>query len=323
MTMTTPAAMTVSYSNLLERVGRFLFGQRSGYSDSETSDIEDCIQDGLRMVYTAHDWSFFRPLADITTTAPYATGTVEVVDGVVALTDGVFPSWAADGTLRVSSRYYSVATRDSDTQVTLDDTTVDLDAGTTFELGRLDIPLPVAFEAVSGDSDLTYYPGQNELYPPVKMRHDSTIRTLQQDGPHFSRPTYYSVRTVEFDPTTGSRKRMAFYPTPDSAYVLRVPMILRPTMIDDTNQYPVGGETLAAVITEACLAAAEHNLDDGEGIHEKRFLQLLPLAIRADQEKSSPTTLGGDAPRSGRSGVSSYWLRSARLGVVSLDGVDL
>ena len=61
--------MTVSYANLLERVGRFLFGQRSGYSDSETSDIEDAIRDGLRTVYAAHDWSFFKPIQDIS--APY------------------------------------------------------------------------------------------------------------------------------------------------------------------------------------------------------------------------------------------------------------
>jgi hypothetical protein len=323
--MTTPAAMTVSYNNLLERVGRFLFGQRSGYSDSETFDIEDCIRDGLRTVYAAHDWSFFKPIEDIATTAPYTTGTITVVNGVVTLAGAgaAFPSWAADGLLKADDGYYSVASRGGNTQITLDDTSVAIAAGTTYELARPEIPLAAAFEAVSNDSDLTYYPDQNELYPPVQMRHDVAIRTWQQDEPYFDRPIYYSVRTVEFDPTVGSRKVLAFYPAPDEAYVLRVPMILRPTMIDADNLYPVGGETLAAVITEACLASAESNLDDGEGIHKKRFLELLPLAIRADQEKSSPTSLGPDAPRNGRSGMSNYWSRAARMGAVSLDGVDL
>ena len=321
--MTTPAAMTVSYTNLLARVGRFLFGQRSGYSDSETSDIEDCIQDGLRTVYAAHDWSFFKPVKDITTTAPYTTGTITVVNGVVTLATGTFPSWAADGLLKADNGYYSVATRDGDSQVTLDDTTLDADAGTTYELARPEIPLDASFEAIAGDSDLTYYPDQNELYPPVRMRHDSAIRTWQQDDPYFDRPIYYSVRTVEFDSTVGSRKVLAFYPAPDAAYILRVPMILRPTMIDADNPYPVGGETLAVVITEACLAAAEHNLDDAEAVHNKRFVELLPLAIRADQEKSSPTSLGPDAPRTGNFSTSNYWLRSARIGAVSLDGTTL
>ena len=322
--MTTPAAMTVSYNNLLARVGRFLFGQRSGFSDSETSDIEDCIRDGLRTVYAAHDWSFFKPIEDITTTAPYTTGTITVVDGVVTLAGGgTFPSWAADGLLKADNGYYSVASRDSNTQVTLDDTSVDIAAGTTYELARPEIPLDASFEAISGDSDLTYYPDQNQLYPPVKMRHDVAIRTWQQDDPYFDRPIFYSVRTVEFDPTVGSRKVLAFYPAPDAAYVLRVPMILRPTMIDADNPYPVGGETLAAVIQEACLAAAESNLDDTESIHKKRFLELLPLAIRADQEKSSPTSLGPDGSRCWRSGISNDQSRAARIGGVSLDGVDL
>lgn len=321
--MADPAAMTVSYTNLLERVGRFLFGQRSGYSDAETFDIEDCIRDGLRRVYAAHDWSFFKPLTDISTTAPYDTGTIEVVDGVVTLTDGTFPSWAADGLLKADNSYYSVASRDSGTQITLDDTSVDIDAETTYELGRPEISMPTAFEDVAGDSELSYYPDQNQLYPPVRQRHDSTIRKLHMDDPYFDRPIYYSVRTVEFDPTVGSRKVLAFYPTPDAVYVLRCPMILRPVFIDDDNPYPVGGETLSAVIQEACLAAAEHNLDDGDGVHEKRFLELLPAAIRADQEKSSPTTLGADAPKDGRTNVSDYWLRSARIGTVSLDSVDL
>lgn len=321
--MADPAALTVSYNSLLERVGRFVFGHRAGYSDSETSDIEDCIRDGLRRVYSAHDWSFFRPLEDVTTTAPYTTGTIVVVDGVVTLTGGTFPSWAADGLLKADNGYYSIASRGGNTQVTLDDTSVDIDAGTTYELGRPEIPMPAAFEAVSGDSELTYYPDQNELYPAIRQRHDQTIRKWQMSDPYFDRPLWYSVRTVEFDPTVGSRKVLAFYPTPDAAYVVQCPMILRPVFIDADNQYPVGGETLSAVIQEACLAAAEENMDDGEGIHEKRLQQLLPAAILADQERSSPTSLGGDAPSGGRRAVSDYWQRSARLGSVSLDGTDL
>jgi hypothetical protein len=312
-----------SYSSLLERVGHFLFGIRTGFSADQTTDIEDCIRDGLRRVYSSHDWSFFKPVEDISTTAPYTTGTVEIVDGVVTLTTGTWPDWASYGILKVSNNYYSVDTRDSDSQVTLDDTTLDVDAGTSYELGRPEVPLATTFEAVAGDSDLTYYPDQNELYPAVAQRHDAAIRKWQMNDPYHDRPIYYSVRTVQFEPTTGSRKRLAFYPVPDAVYVLRVPMILRPTMIDETNQYPVGGETLSQVILEACLAAAEHNYDDAEAVHEKRYLELLPLSIQADQEKSSPTSLGGDAPRDEQRRVSDYWARASRIGSLSLDGDTL
>ena len=251
-----------------------------------------------------------------------------MVDGVVTLTGGTFPSWAADGTLKASNSYYSIASRDSDTQITLDDTTVDIDALTTYELGRPEIPLAATFEAVANDSDLTYYPDQNELYPPVRQRHDQAIRTWQQDDPYFDRPVFYSVRTVEFDATTGSRRRLAFYPTPDATYVMRVPMLLRPTMIDVTNQYPVGGEQLSQVILEACLAAAEHNFEEREHVHENRYLDLVKLAIQTDQERSSATSLGSDMPIGERRRFRGtyddyYWTRSSRIGGLTLDGTDL
>lgn len=254
--MATPAALTVSYTSLLERVGRFLFGQRAGYEGSEMSDIDDCIRDGLRRVYAAHDWSFFQPVKTITT-----------VDGTSAY------------------------------------------------------DLPTGYQSI--ESELHYGLGEDTFYPPVRERSDSQIRQWQQRDDEEGRPLYFSVRTTEFDPEAGSGRQLILYPTPDDEYTLYANMTLKPTMIDATNEYPVGGETLAAVITEACLAAAEHNLDDGEGIHEKQFLQLLPLAIMADQHKSSPMSLGPDVPADGRRSMSSYWVRAARMGSLSLDGETL
>lgn len=59
--------MTVNYSSLLEDVGHFLFGLRTGFSTDQTDDIEMNITRGLRRVYAAHSWSFFRPVKPITT----------------------------------------------------------------------------------------------------------------------------------------------------------------------------------------------------------------------------------------------------------------
>lgn len=321
-------SMVASYSSLLDRVGHELFGIRSDFSADQLVDILQCIKDGLRYVYSAHDWSFFKPIADISTTAPYATGTVTIAAGVVTLAGGTFPSWAAHGIFKVSDSYYSVASRDGNTQITLDDTSVTVAAASAFQLGRPEIELSAAFEAIANDSDLTYYPDQNDLYPPVRQRHDRAVRTAQQNNPYFDRPVFYSVRTVTFDPTAGSQKRLALYPTPDAAYVLRVPMILRPTMIDAVNQYPVGGETLAQLITEACLSAVELDFyEKTDGRHTQMFQAMLPLAIRADQEKSAPTSLGPDRPRGGgtRSPVydSDYWARSARIDSLTIDGDEL
>ena len=288
--------MVASYSSLLNRVGHFLFGIRSGYSVDQTSDIEECIKDGLRDVYAAHRWSFFRPVKEIVTTAPYSTGTVTIVDGVVTLSGGTFPSWSALGVLKVDTGYHEVSTRDSDTQVTLNDTTVDVDAGTEYELGRPEYDLPSNVEAIDG-IELAYEAGQSDLHPAVYSRSDAQIRRWRQDDPRYDRPLYHGIRTVEFDPTVGSRRRLSLYPTPDGVYTLRTRMKLRATMIDAVNQYPVGAETLTQVITEACLAAAERNYDEDNSRHRERFAELLPLAIQADKEMTSPTTLGPDMPK--------------------------
>jgi len=131
----------VSFAILQERVGHYLFGIRTGFSSDQQSDIGDCLNDGLRRVYAAHNWSFLRPLADVVTTAPYATGTVTIASGVVTLTGGTFPSWAASGVLKVSNRYYSVASRGSDTQITLDDTSVTVASAASFQLAQPEIAL--------------------------------------------------------------------------------------------------------------------------------------------------------------------------------------
>ena len=310
--------MQATYATLLERVGHFLFGLRTGYSADQINDIEECIEDGLQKVYTAHTWSFFRPIETITTTAPYATGTITVASGVVTLSDGTFPSWAAQGVLELDDDYYEVDTRDGDTQITLEDTSVTDAVASTYELGRLEYDLPATFEAIEGD--LIYEPGQSDFYPPVRQRHDDQIRRLLQDDPYYDRPVYYGVRTVEFVQTVGSRRRLTFYPTADAAYVLTARMKVRPLMIDATNLYPVGGETLAQLITEACLSAAERNYDEQGKRHTEQFLEMLPLAIAADQLATSPMQLGPDAPAGEDTDTVS---RSVRMGAISINGVEL
>lgn len=313
--------MVASYSMLTDRVGHFLFGIRTGFDSVQLDDIEQCIRDGLHDVYSAHPWSFFRPIAEITTTAPYATGTVSVAAGVVTLTGGTWPTWAAVGVLKVGTNYYDVDSRGSNTQITLEDTSVTVASGTSYELGRPEYDLPTGFEAISGDSEVTIQSGASICYPTVKQRHDSTIRKMQQLNPLFySWPQFYSVRTVQFDAALGSRKRLALYPTPDAAYVLRVPCVLRPVMVDETNQYPVGAELLTQVIIEACLSAAERNFDEENKTHSVRFAEMLPLAVRNDLERSSPTSLGPDRGDCGYGyGYDGEMARASRIGSITLD----
>jgi hypothetical protein len=316
--------MIATYASLVERVGHYLFGTRDGFTADQTKDILDCIRDGLHRVYSAHDWSFFRPVVDVSTVAPYSTGTITVASGVVTLTGGTFPSWAANGTLlRVDNKIYSVSTRDSNTQITLAGVSLTIATASSYLLATSIIDMGPTFESVANDREITYHPTPDFWYPPIQNRHDSLIRKLDQTNPEIDRPVFYSVRTVEFDPTVGSRRVLVMYPTPDSAYLLKVPVVLRRVMVDATNQYPIGGEILSQVILEACLAAAEHNFEEREHVHEKRFMEMLVLSIREDQERSSPTSLGPDSPRQSSGNPWNigydYSFREQRIGRLTLD----
>lgn len=152
--------------------------------------------------------------------------------------------------------------------------------------------LPSGFDAIEGD--LTYAAGESDYYPPVKMISERELRRRRQDYEYSDRPIVAAVITEEFDADEGSMRQLVVYPTPDDAYVLTGIMRLRPTMIDNDNLYPIGGEVLARVITEACLAAGERLLEEEEGVHTKRFQELLAAAIASDKDAASPGSLGRD-----------------------------
>lgn len=67
---------------------------------------------------------------------PYTTGTVSITLGVVTLTGGTWPTWAADARITVAGTIYTVASRQSGTQITLVDLTVTGISGATYSLVR-------------------------------------------------------------------------------------------------------------------------------------------------------------------------------------------
>jgi hypothetical protein len=150
--------------------------------------------------------------------------------------------------------------------------------------------LPAGFDAIEGD--FTFAADTAECYPPIKMVDESEIRALRQACEVSSYPTMFAVVTATFSATVGSRRQVVFYPTPDAAYVLTAIMRMRPTMIDVSNPYPLGGEVLAPVIVESCLAAAERTFRDTEEIHGAKYRELLELAIKNDNNAASPDAIG-------------------------------
>lgn len=307
-----------AYADLREAVGRYLgygadsanWGSASS-ADTQAYVIEKIIQAGVRQFLfppplpgerQAHAWGFLRVPLILTTQAPYSTGTITVVNGVVTLSvAGTFPAWAASGVIVVNGSAYTVNTRDGDNQVTLDDLTVDVDAGTTYELNQRDYDLDDDFGFFEGA--LTYEPN---IYPYVNVAITGvgTIRRLRQSGsPTSGRPVQVAIQHKKLtDATTeGQRKEIMFWPTPDAAYRLTGTYIPLPDKISSTSIFTYGGMQHTECIRESCLAIAERNEGAGQtggvaGLHWQAFMIALAASISVDRQ-ARPQNLGynGDA----------------------------
>jgi len=336
--VSTPASdvLTISYSELSAEVGDFLGIGRDSWSTLEQTRIDSIIQSGLRQVYypqkflhgnvshrftpgVAYQWSWMRPEAEIVTTAAYDTGTVEIASGVVTLTTGTWPSWAAEGELHVGGQIYAVNTRDSDSQVTLNDLTVTVAAGTEYSLARPSYDLPEGFDG-SFDGDLHYKTSDNTLWPPIRLISPAVLRAKKQVYNDTDRPEYAALQPKSFDATVGQRWQIIFFPAPSAVWTFYGRYKIRPLMIDGTDLYPLGGTAMAEVFLESCLAVAEKRFVEDSKIHHEEFMRLLLQAIDHDADVFSPDFLGYNADRSEAGGRSNSLDRRYDNAIHSYEG---
>lgn len=303
------STLSLTYDDLRRELGRFLGwgrhpsgdGSLQGWEADDVIDCEDILKAAGRLIYSAHRWSFLFPINTFTTSASYATGTVAIAAGVVTLTGGTFPSWAADGEITVLGVTYTVNTRDGNTQVTLDDLTVTVAGPQTFSISRPAYTLPDDFGTLQGP--LTYRPGASYHYPPIEIVGESQIRTIRQQGEWTGHPRVAALRPRVHTPTTGQRWELVLYPAPDADYVLYHRYGVNPDKLTPTNKYPHGGMKYGELWTAAVLYAGEQRFRDrSEWQWKEEFEQRLARAIATDEQDAAPDFLGYNGDRSAFAG---------------------
>ena len=305
--------LNCSYVTLTNTLAWHLYGQSPdgngsviawmGSNASQSNQILRAIQDGLMFVYGAYRWSFLRPRVSVTTYPAYSTGTITVdASGNVTGTGTAFPSYsaAAGGQLWILSptvpgagNLWPVLGYNSGTSITLQNYTGGaITTASTFSLSFNQYPMPAGFD--SWEKPLTFAGGPYALARPLPRVDEYEIRARSQRYYNPKMPEVYATVMNAFDPTQGSARSVMFWPSPDQSYTLSGIALLRPLMIDATNCYPLGGEVLASVLIESCLAAAERNVEGQPGPHSAQLVPLLQMAIQRDKEYAAPDSVGID-----------------------------
>lgn len=267
----------------------------------------------------AYKWNFTRPRAKLTTVAPYATGTVSVTLGVVTLVSGTWPSGAEDYELVVSGGVYTVSTRDSDTQITLDDLLITDISAAEYQLVKAEYVLPDDFGGM--DTDFTYQAGDDSYYGPIREFSDDWIQERMQFGnPLVFPPKRFSLVPKQQVTTVGQAWLVRFHPMPSAAFVFLYRYYVSPnTTTTATHYFPGGPQANEALM--ACLLAEFEKYDKGQpGYLANERDRLMLEAIEHDSHKR-PDHLGYDgdqqtAPIGSQDYVSEYPL----IGSVTYEG---
>lgn len=153
---TTTAGPIYTYYDALDAARDFI-GQNN--DSLALPGLKRAVSAAYRDICAAKDWSFLHKHGRINLQAPYTTGTItfDLTDGTygreLTIADGEWPSWAATGVVRIDDVLYRVATRESDTVVTLHVDlcpTADVAAGTSYSLYPEYYLLPDRFERFDG-----------------------------------------------------------------------------------------------------------------------------------------------------------------------------
>lgn len=298
------STLTLTRDDLRKAIGNML-GQGidvTAWDADMVTRIDMCVDIGCRWVYEpevlpnesqVHMWSFMQPkLMSFSLTQPYATGTVTVVNGVVTGSGTTFPSWAADGEFVVNGVSYEVSTRDSATQLTLVDTTVDADAGSSYTLQQVDYTLPELFGGFTGDLYLNNT--STSLGYLLERASKEELLSLQKncDADFASQPCMFAVFAKDQTGSADQRWMLTVWPLPDAAYTISGFYTFNPYRLTSSLTYPMGGLPLSECLREAVLAAAEVEFMGAAGIHNQLFRARLQAAISYDRQVSNPGLLG-------------------------------
>lgn len=213
-------------------------------------DAKRAALSALRDLSNAHHWTYYYTKGRLVTSAPYSTGTIAYdhtggsSERLVTLTDGTWPSWAAQGAIMIDDIVYEVYSRVDGTRITLSTNSNpgdDVASGTTYTLFRDRYALPANFQAMGEMIIATFARCLTPEHPQSWLGRQRIWRGT-------ATPHSYAIMG---DPDYQNTLSLALYPPPDDAYSIdyvykRTP---RPLKIDAATDGRVSVTSGAATVT--------------------------------------------------------------------------
>jgi len=153
--------------------------------------------------------------------------------------------------------------------------------------GKWQYELPSNFSRFITDLN---YSKDSGCTKPVKVDPEK-ILNLRATNVINSHPSHWALIKPGFTKETGSNWEIWFYGNPNGAYNLTGIYIINPDKPSATTDVFPGGVEASEAILESCLAVAEQNYDEVEGIHTKRAEELIQKLIKHDTA-DVPETVG-------------------------------
>ena len=180
------------------------------------SDIRAAIQMAYKKLTECRQWTCYFSEGRIQTVEPYSTGTIAydhtggTFERELTLTDGTWPTWAADGKVLIDNVVHEVATRESATVLTLatrKNPGADIAASTTYVIFQDTYTLPADFREMS-------YPQRAD--DGTAMKYIPFDQWAQRVRRNYSSGDAIAW-TVSQDPGLFGSMAAFFYPYPDAA----------------------------------------------------------------------------------------------------------
>lgn len=159
------ALTQVTYRDLLQHLIEFVGGVPQAVVEYK---FRQAVRQGYRNVCDSNDkWDYFYKYQQLTFNIPYSTGTIDYTNSTrrLVLTGGTWPSWAANGHVRLGNYFVRVASLLNGTTLVLDSSYApgqNVLAGTSYTLYQSSYTLPADMRSLfNPQSESTWLGGQH------------------------------------------------------------------------------------------------------------------------------------------------------------------